>query len=153
MALLVTFVLTISAAPSGASPDHSVIAQASFPVNPGPKPTTPEKRILDEYPAFVRPFLKYGVGGAIAIWFIFGIGWLCRQKWRLAQTEEAKKQARNWITGMLVGVVIALSVVGVGFVLWLRNQHLATLFVAGPVAVLLPPLLASWWSRPGGSAA
>jgi hypothetical protein len=142
--VLLTFapIPTLEAPPAASSPSD---------LTARPKPTTPEQRVLDAYPPFVRPLLKYGLGGAVALWFLVGIGWLCRQKWRLAVSPEAQRVARRWIAGMLVGVALALIVVGIAFVLWLRDQHLVLLFVAGPLAVLLPPLLASWWSRPGSS--
>lgn len=106
------------------------------------KPSAPARRPLDEYPAFVRPFLKYGVGGMVGAWFLAGIYWLCRRRWSQARTEAERRQAVRWITGMLLGVVGALLVVAVGLLLWLRSQHLLTLFLAGPAAVLLPPLFA-----------
>lgn len=109
-----------------------------------PQSTAPAARPLDAYPAFVRPLLKYGVGAAVAAWFLFGIGWLCWKKLRHAHSPEQRRAARLWVAGMLLGVGLALLIVAIGLVLWLRNQHLAMLFVAGPAAVLLPPLCARW---------
>lgn len=119
-------------------------ATTSSAVLPRPRPTEPARRPLDEYPAFVRPFLKYGLGAAVVLWFVGGIGWLCRQRWRQATTAAAKAQARRWIAGMLLGVALSLALVAVGIVVWLKGQWLEPLFLAGPAAVLLPPLCARW---------
>jgi len=113
-----------------------------------PTPSAPAPRPLDAYPAFVRPFLKFGVGGAVVAWFVFGLGALCRQRWQAARTPQEKRQARRWIAGILLGLVIALTLLAAGFVLSLRGRQLDLLFwCAAPVAVLLPPALAALASR------
>lgn len=113
-----------------------------------PTPTAPAPRPLDVYPAFVRPFLKYGVGGAVVGWFAFGLVALCRQRWRAARSPEQKRLARRWIAGMLLGLVVALALLAVGFVLSLRERQLDLLFwCAAPLAVILPPALAALATR------
>ncbi|HMP04449.1 MAG TPA: hypothetical protein PKC45_18310 [Gemmatales bacterium] len=117
---------------------------------PRPQPTTPARRPLDEYPAFVRPFLKYGMGGAIVAWFVMGRGLVCGQGGRRARPPGARGQARRWIAGMFVGTVLALTLLAVGFLLSLWQRRLDLVFwLAAPLAVILPPAAAALASRLG----
>lgn len=109
-----------------------------------PSAAAPARRPLDAYPAFVRPLLKYGIGGAVVAWFVFGVVYLCRQRWRAARTPAEKRAARRWIAGMLTGLILALALLAVGFVSSLRARQLDLLFwSAAPLAVILPPTLAA----------
>ncbi len=102
---------------------------------------SPAPRPLDSYPAWMRPLLKYGVGGAIGLWFIVGLGSMCWSRFRQAKTEQAIAQARGWLMGILLGIIISLVILGTGFFLSLRSKQFDLLFWFGaPLAVLLPPL-------------
>jgi hypothetical protein len=109
-----------------------------------PSTAAPARRPLDAYPAFVRPLLKYGIGGAVVAWFVFGVIYLCRQRWLAARTAAEKQAARRWIAGMLIGLGLALALLTVGFISSLRARQFDLLFwSAAPVAVVLPPTLAA----------
>lgn len=131
----------------GTSPPQPILSVPQ--AQPGVSATTssmavPARRPLDAYPAFLRPLLKYGIGGAVVAWFVFGVMSLCRQRWRAARTPAEKMAARRWIAGMLTGLILALGLLTVGFISSVRARQVDLLFwTAAPVAVILPPTLAA----------
>ncbi len=152
MPLWMVFLLLLSSpvSPAAALPPAlpTLSASAAQPSASGPtstasSPRPPAKRPLDYYPSWFRPLLKYGVGGVIAGWFVFGLGSLCWRRWRSARGSKERAAARGWLFGMALGIFLSLVVLGIGFMLSLRDRQMDVLFwIGAPLAVLLPPVLA-----------
>ena len=111
----------------------------------GTKP--PEQRPLTSIPSWLRPFVKYGVGGGVALWFVGSIFWMARQRFQQAKTPEQRAAAKQWLGRMLVGIVLAVGLLGTGVVTSIITRELLYIWIAAPVALLLPPLLLAYWGK------
>lgn len=107
----------------------------------------PARRPMDSIPPEFRPFLKYGLGVAVAAWFFGGIGLLAWLRWRQAKTDADKYLARKWITGLLIGVVLAVAILGGALWYSIVHQRMDFMWIA-PIVLFLPPWLAGMWGKP-----
>ena len=147
-------VLLGAGANDGATVHSPTLPSAPF-IAP-PRTTGPAPRPLDSMPPFLKPFVKYGVGGVVALWFAGGLGWLCAKRLRRARTDPERRAARRWVAGLFVGILLTLPLIGLGIYLNARRGEvpggaflgLAALWLAAPLAVFLPLALAAWWGRP-----
>lgn len=91
--------------------------------------------------------MKYGVGGGVVLWFVGSIIWMARQRFKQAKTPEQRAAAKVWLRRMFVGIALAVGFLGVGVVTSIMTRELLYIWIAAPIAVLLPPLLLAWWGK------
>ena len=102
---------------------------------------TQEQRPLSAFPDGLRPFVKYGVGGGVVLWFVGSLYWIARQRLRQANTPEKQLDARQWLRRLVASILLAVLVLGAAVVMSLRTRELLYIWIAAPVALLLPILL------------
>jgi hypothetical protein len=157
-----TFLLTIllCGVPTVATVTTTSPQDTSWAVNPsGPVQTSAtkissttaatqsEERPLTAIPAWLRPFVIYGGAGGVALWFVGSIIWMARQRLKQAKTPEQQTAAKQWLRRMLVSISLAVALLGAGVALSIMKRELIYIWVAAPVALLLPPLLLAWWGK------
>jgi hypothetical protein len=128
------------------------------PPDPAPVATPPARppaeRPGDTIPPALKPFVKYGMGGFVVLWFVGSLVWIARGKWRQARTDAERRAVRRWVVGLVVGVALALGLIALGLVLnaryGLRFAALWFLWLGAPVALFLPPWLAARLGREMG---
>jgi hypothetical protein len=109
--------------------------------------SAPAARPGDTIPPALKPFVKYGMGGFIVCWFIGGLVWITRAKWRRARTEAERRAVKRWVVGLVLGIACSLGLIAAGLVLNARYRlpyaALWCLWLASPLALFLPPWLAA----------
>jgi cell division septal protein FtsQ len=72
---------------------------------------------------------------------------MARQRLRQANTPEQQAAARRWIRRLLMGILLAVVVLGVGVATSLVTRELLSIWISAPLALLLPPFWLAWWSK------
>lgn len=86
-----------------------------------------------------------GVG--LFVYVVGSLAWIIRQRLHNACTPEAQVAARQGLRRLLVGIVLAVGLLGAGIAMSIRAQELLYIWITAPIAVLLPPLLLAWWGH------